>query len=465
MGIFQKIIFPFSTTGAVCYLYEYENTLAHKTLNEEVILREIENFKIREIKSIIFYAFAKDEKLDFYKKKLQIHNFHCYDISSFKQPNPKQPNLLTNTLRDLELLIQAVETKNFGFFYQQYKEYEVLEYVVCTLLLLDPQSDLEEVLEYFLLEKQLPYENLERLKFFHNSLKTYYSPVLKKFLFPTSEPEFSTKEKVSELTNIKVGEFELNLSALHENGFVEIKPEEFIHKLNLNSLNEDGDTFENPLELLEDVLDFAESFEEQELDECKEAFPDTGKKVESNLSLAENVQTQKPSEVLETEEPTEEDYTFSSLIDLDAITESYLLEEQEEYLQEDTQHQESNLNVTAPTQEKEISNTQEELFSHEDTAFEVPLEFTSDKMKTIQVEVEINSEPSLTSLDRQIKDALTKEVLIEEEDPRKKKEPQKKESKPVTIIITPEKKEEKLSPLSKEKLESLREEFNAIQLD
>lgn len=457
MGIFQKIVFPFSITGGVCYLYEYENTLVHKTFNEQSILQEIENLNIREISSLVFYGFVKEEKLTYYKRKLELHNFHCYHIASFKQPNPNQPDSLINVVRDVDLLIQLVGTKNFGFFYPQAKEYEVLEYITCALLFLDPQNELEEILEYFLGEKSLPYENLERLKFFHTSLKTSYSPVLKKFILQTTLEPPTNNEETLEINKLKVGEFELDLSSLSKNGFVEFKREEIIQKLNLNSLISDEDTFENPLELLEDVLDFAESFEEQEeIDEWKEAFPDTGKKVESNQSSQDELQSQKPAEILKSEE--QEDYTFSS-IDIDAITESYLsLEESQKENFQINDHK----NISASStllQEDTISNLQDESLM-----FEVPLDFTSETMQTIQVEVEIASEPSLTSLDRQIKDALTKEVLIEE-DPRKKKEHQKKESKPVTIIVTPEKKEEKLSPLSKEKLESLREEFNAIQLD
>lgn len=449
MSVFQRIVFPFSNTGAVCYLYEYENTLAHKYFNEANLLQEIENFKVREISNLVFFGFSKENKLDYYKKKLEFHGFACLNLLHFTHFSKRSTANLNNTIKDLELLIQFVGHKNFAICYPHSKEFEVLEYVVCAILFLDPENELEEVFDYFLGSNSIPFENSERIQNFQFYLKNYYSPVLKKFILPNETEEVSP-QKTGESFKMKVGEFELNL----------------------NSLTEDENQYENPLELLEDVLDFAESFEEKlEEDEWKQAFPDTGKKIESNQTARDDLQSKKTTEVLKSEEHLEEDYTFSTLIDLDAITEEYLS------LEEDSQNQtnpnkktQEGVNNVPAFHEKESlpeknQDTQEDLLSYDDLALEIPLDFTSETMDAIQAEVEIDSEPSLTSLDRQIKDALTKEVLVEEEDPRKKKDSSNRESKPKTIIITPENKEEKVSPLSKERLESLKEEFNAIQLD
>lgn len=462
MSIFQRIVFPFSNLGSVCHLYEYENTLVHKFLNEQILLQEVESLKLREISSLVFFGFLKDDKLEYYKKKLDFFGFRCLNISQFYFPNKKNLTLLSNTIRDIESLLQFVSTKNFALCFPNSKEYEVLEYIVCSMLYLDTEVNLEEILEYFLGNKELPFENLERLKFFQSALKNSYSPVLKKFILDSEHLE--TQETLPE--KMKVGELELNLGSLNGKATQEIQDENFVQKLNLNSLTED-DTFENPLELLEEVLDFAESFEETlEEDEWKQAFPDTGKKIESNQTSKDELQAQKPTELVNAEDPLE-DYTFSSLVDLDAITESYLaLEEQTPTEKEPALEVSSDSTEPAQVENETLSeNVTEDLVTESDVAIEIKLDFTSEKMETIQAEVELDSDPSFTSVDRQIKDALTKEVLIEEDDPRLKKEPPKKESKPKTIIVTPEKKEEKLSPLSKEKLESLKEEFNAIQLD
>lgn len=465
MSIFQKIFFPFSNTGGVCYLYEYENTLAYKYLNEQNLLKEVESLRIREISHLVFFGFSKEDRLDYYKKKLEFQGFSCLSIPYFTIPKQDLNNLI-NTLQDIEILIQFVGTRNFVIYYPHSKEYEVFEYVVCAILYLDLEVDLKEILEYFLGDLNLPHENLQRLQFFYTSLKTSYSPVLKKFIFTTGH--LNEKEEVLEPSIMKVGEFELNLSSLNGKSSVEVEEVNLVQKLNLNSLIDESDTYENPLELLEDVLDFAENFiEKEELDEWKEAFPDTGKKIESNRTSNDFLQSQKTTEVLHSEE--QEDYTFSTLINLDAITEEYLSLEETKTEQVNESEKDSFIQEDSDSEMKPhletATNTDEEedLFSHNDPAFEIKLDFTSERMQT--VEVEIDSESSLTSLDRQIKDALTKEVLIEEDDPRVKKQVPKKESKPVTIIITPEKKEEKISPLSKEKFDSMKEEFNAIQLD
>lgn len=484
MRLFQKTIFPFSTTGAVCNLSLYENGEIVSSSSESQFTESLQILNEFEITHFLFFGFSTEKNWEFYKSKLELAGYHCKIIQLPTLPTEKSTvKEFMDYIKGMEDIFHFIGKSNFKIFFPAQKKHEISEFLFGCFLHLDRSLTVPDLEEYFLGNESLDDSLRLKLESYGKFLNSNPYLVLKKTPSLKGRAEVIQKEKElpqnTEIpAQVKAGDFELNLSALSGKE-PEPLPSNPSIELNLSSLSEEEPFFqekeEDPEELLEDVLGFAENFDTPDNFDWDSAFADTGQKVEDNFTAKDNVFLEKGDEV-ESEKPileeSTEDFSFSTLIDLDAITngkiDAYSEDKKEESAnKEKTSPEDSDSRIPFP----DVLNLDNLPLDEIEKELIAPLpEETLEEPESERIEeptptVEINIDPSNTFIDRHIKDALTKEILVDEDDPRKKKtKDPKKDSKPVTIIVTAEK-EEDVRPLSKDKLKKLSSDFNAIQLD
>jgi len=452
MKLFQKTIFPFSITGAVCNLAIYENEQIFTFNSQTEFEQSLEILREFEITKFLFLGFTTEKNWETLKSKLELNGYQCQIFNPLNLPTEKSSlKEFIDYTSSLEKFFNFIGKSNFKLYFPLQKKNLAIEFVFSCFLYLDSSVTISELEEYFFGKSKLETTIISKLESFNKFLQSNPYLFLKKIPSLKKRAKYIQEYKKEISSTVKAGEFDLNLSALNEK---EPKLSQTTSiEFNLSSLTEEPPPPEDKssTELLQDVLELANSI-------------DLPVEVESSEQLQAN------QEISSQTSETQEDFTFSTLIDLDAITESTIEAYEEE-----------------KKEEVNLANSSQTTESTEDT--QVPFPEVLDTQKVVSIsewqtaqfsalveqsleDDELNpnaeivfEEDKYDSVDRYIKDAITKEVLLEEEDPGKTQEKsEKKESKPKTIIVTA-KKEENIQPLSKENFEKISSQFKAIQLD
>ncbi len=451
MKLFKKTIFPFSITGAVCNLAIYENEQIFTFNSQTEFEQSLEILREFEITKFLFLGFTTEKNWEALKSKLELNGYQCQVFNPLNLPTEKSSlKEFIEYTSSLEKFFNFIGKSNFKLYFPLQKKNLAIEFVFSCFLYLDSSVTVLELEEYFLGKSKLETTIISKLESFNKFLQSNPYLFLKKIPSLKKRATYVQEYKKEISSTVKAGEFDLNLSALNEK---EPKLSQTTSiEFNLSSLTEEPPPPEDKssTELLQDVLELANS-------------------IELPVELESSEQLQANQEISSQASETQEDFTFSTLIDLDAITEStiqtYEEKKEEVNLENSSQTTESTEDVQVPF--PEVLDTQKVVsISEWQTAQFSALVEQSLEDDELHPNAEIVFEEDTdNSIDRHIKDAITKEVLLEEEDPRKTQEKsEKKESKPKTIIITAQK-EENIQPLSKENLEKISSEFKAIQLD
>ncbi len=498
----KRTYIPFSITGGVCYLSAFsENEILTKATDEK-IAEKVGQFQEMGISKLIFADInPRTRGLEFFSSKVELNGIDCfhYSIPDIPTKNSTMKEFVSYS-EHIENFYQKVGDSNFKYFSSTEDNKRAILFLIACIIFKDESIELDEICSYLLPEGDTPSKaivlQLAEWKKFAFSEKFLIHKTLTQDL--GIKHNFAESEKTSTVVVTEEG-IPLNLKSLQEEPkVVEKSSTDPKISLNLQGFQEveftpESITEENPVALVEELLDFAENFDVEETDELdwEDAFPDTGKKVESNFTINDNLIFQKGESAVEVSEdspidvtPTEEVYSHYMDDLLDTLKDLKAIPEEEDLSPANRETTEDEIpaivtDSSVPFPDVlNLNNIKTELDTDPFAVIsnqnkqqkEDEMVVTESNQSQIEEEtLEVDVDPTVaTYIDRQIKDALTKEVLEEDEDPRRKsieKEKKKKDTKPLTIIVTAEK-TDSIHPLDKSrKIDESNPDFKAIPLD
>jgi hypothetical protein len=497
----KRTYIPFSITGGVCYLSAFsENEILTKATDEK-IAEKVGQFQEIGISKLVFADInPRTRGLEFFSSKVELNGINCihYSIPDVPKKNSTMKEFISYS-EHIENFYKKIGDSNFKYFFSTEENKRAILFLLACIIFKDETIELDEICSYLLPEGDIPSKTIvlqltEWKKFAFSE---------KFLIYKTLTRDLGIKHNLAEpeVKNTVVGpgiEIPLNLQSLQEETKVTEKQDTDPKiPLNLEGFQEveftpESITEENPVALVEELLDFAENFDVEETEDLdwEDAFPDTGQKVESNFTLNDHLIFQKGESTVEVSEdspidvvPTEESYSHYMDDLLDTIKDLKSIPEEEDLspANRETTGEETPAIATDPSvpfpDVLNLNTIKTELDTDPFAAISIQskqqkeneMVTTESNLTPSDETLEVDIDPTVaTYIDREIKDAITKEILEDDEDPRKKsmeKEKKKKNSKPLTIIVTAEK-TDSIHPLDKSrKIDESNPDFKAIPLD
>lgn len=300
MNTFGRNLIPFANTGAVCRICPvdkndrlYTDLGSSKELISDILRNSI-NF-------VIFAGFGNPKDLSILRKELEDTGVKFVNYSFTALPSSVKgdgSDVYSHYALILEKFNSAMKSRNFMLCFPSVQFMNAAGLLWGSMVLADESLDADEFDQYLFTEdftgrKSLK-EDLKSLKSFLYSQERLLQKSLKglkKLLEETQEEVFenplnlnlSALEKPVHISPVDTTEITFNLESL--------EPKEFV------SESEESDQAEK---IVDELLNMAEQLSQEPAEEeltWESAFPDTGQKIASNLTIIKDLDTEPLTEI------------------------------------------------------------------------------------------------------------------------------------------------------------------------